>query len=50
MSTYDKVAKSIDAINDIIIGNVSDQELGEIMRLEAQILGDVAASEEGWDA
>ena len=42
-SVYDAVSTRIDAMNDIIMGNVSDNEFREIMALEAEILGLVAA-------
>lgn len=45
MSAYDRVSESIDRINDIIMGNVSDKEFREIMAEEAAILQAVAEAE-----
>ena len=42
MTAYDRVSTSIDRINDIIMGNVSDKEFREIMAEEAAILQEVA--------
>ena len=45
MTAYDRVSASIDRINDIIMGNVSDKEFREIMAEEAAILQAVAETE-----
>lgn len=45
MTAYDRVSTSIDRINDIIMGNVSDKEFREIMAEEAAILQAVAETE-----
>ena len=42
---YDAISRRIDAINDIILGCVSDREFGEIMALEAEILKEAAKRE-----
>ena len=40
-STYDKVSERLDRINDLVQGKLSDQEMGELLRLEAEILHEV---------
>ena len=38
---YDKVSERLDRINDLVQGKLSDQEMGELLRLEAEILHEV---------
>lgn len=38
---YDKVSERLDRINDLVQGKLSDQEMGELLRLEAEILREV---------
>ena len=44
-STYDKIARSIDRINDIVLDKLSDREAREVMAHEAAILQEVAHGE-----
>ena len=40
--TYDRIASSIDAINDIVLDRLSDGEARQVMAREAEILSAVA--------
>ena len=42
MTAYDRVAKSIDRINDIVLDRLTDKEAREVMAREAEILMAVA--------
>lgn len=45
MDLYDEISKRIDIINDIILGSISDKEMGGVLTAEAEILQAVARTE-----
>ena len=45
MDLYDRIARCIDAINDIVWESVGDEARGELMKQEAEILKEVGGGE-----